>query len=159
MFKFFPLLALVVIAYNIVAFAGGTGALFGPNAVDPETGEAAFSTFELMRSALLTIPMPSGNVWTLAYGDLFVVAGLFLLFIELVRSTSSGSEAITNHALSVVVFVVCIVEFVVLPGFATSTFFFITIMAMVDTVAGFTISIKAARRDFGVAEGSFGGGR
>ncbi|MEM1139957.1 MAG: hypothetical protein AAGB03_00355 [Pseudomonadota bacterium] len=158
MFAFFPLLLLVVIAYNIVALMGGAG-MFAANMIDPETAEGSFSTFKLMNTAIAEIPMPSGNNWILVYGDLFVVAGLFLLFIEIVRSTSSGGEAITNHTLSIGVLVLCIIEFAVVPGFATSTFFFLTIMALVDVVAGFTISIKAARRDFGVTDGSpFAGG-
>jgi hypothetical protein len=42
------------------------------------------------------------------------------------------------------------VEFIVLKGFSTSTFFLITAMCLFDVVAGYTISIVAARRDLGV---------
>ena len=61
-----------------------------------------------------------------------------------------------NHGLSMVVFVAALIEFLALPRFATSTFFFITAMALFDVVAGFTISIVAAKRDLGVAGGLIG---
>ena len=56
------------------------------------------------------------------------------------------------------VFVVALIEFIVLPGFATSAFFLITMMALVDVMAGFTVSIVTARRDIGADGGLFGGG-
>ena len=39
-----------------------------------------------------------------------------------------------------------------LPGFGTGTFLIITLMALVDVVAGYSISILTARRDM-----TFGG--
>ena len=156
MFQFFPLLLLVVIAYNIVALVGAP--LFGTN-LQLDTGEMVFSTQALMEEKLFSLPMLSKSEWVLTYGDIFVVVALILLFIELIRSTSIGNSAITNHALSLGVLVICIVEFVVVKGFATSTFFFFSVMALIDVVAGFIISIRAARRDFGVGEQILGGGR
>lgn len=158
MFKVLPLLLLVVLAYNAVAFLGHFGFIIQPNMLDPETGEKVFSATKLMRAELMQIPMPSGNAWSLAFGDLFVVGGLFLLFFEVLRSTSSGGEAMANHSFSVFVLVLTVIEFIVVPGFATSTFFFLLVMSFVDVVAGFTISIKAARRDFGVTDAFPSGG-
>jgi hypothetical protein len=51
-------------------------------------------------------------------------------------------------------FTVALVEFIVLKGFSTSAFFLIMMMCLFDVVAGYTISIVAAKRDIGVvAEG------
>ena len=47
-------------------------------------------------------------------------------------------------------FIGALVEFIVLKGFGTSTFFLITAMCLFDVVAGYTISIIAARRDLSV---------
>ena len=102
-------------------------------------------------ATVLTIPMPSDAFWSVTNADLFIVAALVLLLIEIIRATSVGDAAITNHGLSLGVLTLCIVEFVVLPGFATSTFFIITAMAVIDVVGGIVISIRAARRDFGVS--------
>jgi len=49
-----------------------------------------------------------------------------------------------------VVFVIALVCFIALKGFATSTFFLILTMALFDVVAGYTISIVAAEHDLGV---------
>ena len=102
----------------------------------------------VLESVVFTIPMVSGP-WAATWGTFFVTAGLFALFIEMLRSTSSDAIAITNHALSLVVLVICLLEFVVVKGFNTSIFFYITLMELIDVIAGFTISITNARRDFG----------
>ncbi|MGB2074778.1 MAG: hypothetical protein ACPHYE_06095, partial [Henriciella sp.] len=39
------------------------------------------------------------------------------------------------------------------PNFATSVFFLITIMALLDVLAGVVVTIIAARRDFALGEG------
>ncbi len=111
---------------------------------------AEFSAQALMRAELFSVNMPSQEVWRVSYGDAFITIGLLLLFVELVRSTSSDGNAIVNHALSLGVLVLCLVEFIIVPGFATSTFFFLMFMAAIDVVAGFIISIRAARRDLSV---------
>ena len=73
---------------------------------------------------------------------------LILLFVELLKSTSSQWVAIVNHTLSMVLFVVCLVEFLLLPGFAGSVFFLILTMVLLDVLAGFIVTIIASRRDF-----------
>ena len=60
---------------------------------------------------------------------------------------TSQKVAIVNHALSLIVFVVCLVEFLLIRGFATSTFFLILTMVMLDVLAGFIVTIIAARKD------------
>ena len=129
-----------------------SGALVGKAPTDAAKSTAAVQG--LMDSVVFSVPMPSGSKWSLTYGDIFVVIGLMLLFIELIRSTAHDGSAIANHALSLAVMVLCIIEFVVLKGFATSTFFFITLMALIDVVAGFVISIRAARRDLSLGGGA-----
>ena len=47
-------------------------------------------------------------------------------------------------------FVVALVEFITLHGFATTTFFLILVMCLVDVVGGYTISIIAAEHDLGL---------
>ena len=69
------------------------------------------------------------------------------LFIELLKSTTSRRTAIVNHALSMLLFVACLVEFLLAPAFATSTFFLLTVMVLLDVLAGFIVTIVSARRD------------
>jgi hypothetical protein len=75
---------------------------------------------------------------------------LGLLFIEIVRAARSSQRAILNHAFSMLTFCAALVEFIVLKGFSTSAFFLITMMCLFDVVAGYTISIVAAKRDLNV---------
>jgi hypothetical protein len=132
----FPLMLLVVLLYTIIAF-GGT-VLGGP--ASPACPPPGF-----------TIPLFSGGKWLLSYSDLIVVFGLFLLFIELIKATRATSVEVLNHALSTLVFALALVEFVVFPRFATSTFFLIVVMCLFDVIAAFTISTVAAKRELAVA--------
>ena len=49
--------------------------------------------------------------------------------------------------LSMILFVICLVEFLLIKGFATSTFFLIVTMVMLDVLAGFIVTIISARKD------------
>lgn len=120
-----PLLALVIIAYNIIVYLTGL----------------------TMETVVFAVPLVSGTIWQVALGDLLLVFGLILLFIELVNATKTGASTIINHALSMVVLLVAMVEFIVLPPFGTSVFFLILVLALLDVIAGFTVTITAARRD------------
>jgi hypothetical protein len=100
-----------------------------------------------LRDPWMNIPMASGAHWTIAFGDVLVLLALLLLFIELLKSTSTGSAAIFNHALSMLVFIICLVEFLLHPAFATSVFFVILVMALLDVLAGVVVTIISARRD------------
>jgi hypothetical protein len=52
-----------------------------------------------------------------------------------------------DHGFSTVVFVIYLAEFLVIPAAATSLFFTCLAMSFVDLVAGFSVSIRSARRD------------
>jgi hypothetical protein len=45
------------------------------------------------------------------------------------------------------VFIICLVEFLLHPAFATSVFFLIMIMSLLDVLAGVVVTIVSARRD------------
>ncbi|HEX8470342.1 MAG TPA: hypothetical protein VF633_04465 [Brevundimonas sp.] len=130
-----PLLLIPVVLYNIVILFGATG------------GGGMAEADAILRDPLFSIPMTSGANWSVGVGDLILFLSLILLFFELLKSTSSQKVAIVNHALSLIVFVVCLVEFLLIRGFATSTFFLIVSMVMLDVLAGFIVTIIAARKD------------
>ena len=123
-----PLLALPLIVYNIMA-------LFG------------FSDGAAWASPLATITMVSGGVWNLTVGDIFLVVSLVLLFAEILKATRFGNASVVDHMLSTVVFVICLVEFLLVGYAATSVFFILMVMALIDVIAGFSVSIRAAARD------------
>jgi hypothetical protein len=137
-----PLLVIPVVLYNLVVL---TELMGGGGSVAADT---------VLREAMFSIPMASGSSWNVGVGDLILFLSLILLFFELLKSTSSQKVAIVNHALSMIVFVVCLVEFLLIKGFATSTFFLIVVMVMLDVLAGFIVTIIAARKDFDFGAGS-----
>ena len=130
-----PLLLIPVVLYNIVVLFGvsGNGGMAEADAV--------------LRDPLFSAPMASGAQWNVGSGDLILFLGLVLLFFELIKSTSSQRVAIINHALSMILFIGVLVEFLLIPGFATSTFFLIVIMILLDVLAGFIVTIIASRKD------------
>ncbi|WP_082560007.1 MULTISPECIES: hypothetical protein [unclassified Brevundimonas] len=136
-----PLLMIPVILYNIVVLTGAVG------------GAGAVAADGSLRDVLFSIPMTSGSVWNVGVGDMILFLSLILLFFELLKSTSSQKVAIVNHALSMILFVICLVEFLLIKGFATSTFFLIVTMVMLDVLAGFIVTIISARKDLDFASG------
>ena len=141
-----PLLVIPVILYNIVVLSSLMGG-------GDQTGLAAGGADAILRDPMFSIPMASGTSWNVGVGDLILFLALILLFFELLKSTSSQKVAIVNHALSMVLFIGVLVEFLLIKGFATSTFFLIVAMVMLDVLAGFIVTIISARKDL-----DFGGG-
>jgi hypothetical protein len=134
MMKWFPLLLIAVVLYNLLAFTAPwlTG-----------------TSMDAVLSRSLDMRMFSGDVWHFTTGDLIVLVTLVLLFVEVLKSTGTGAVNVLNHGLSMGTFVLALIEFMVVPGFSTSTFFLIMAMTLFDVVAGFTVSIVAAKRDLG----------
>ena len=94
--------------------------------------------------------MLSGATWSFSRGDLIILTTLLVLFAELVKATYTATASLVDHGLSMLVFVGCIVEFLVANVAATSVFFFVMLAALIDVVAGFTIGIRVARRDLSI---------
>ena len=93
----------------------------------------------------------SGDIWKITLGDGLLALALLLLFVETIKAAHTSHREILNHALSLLTFIGALVEFITLKGFGTSVFFLITGMCLFDVVAGYTISIIAAKRDLSVA--------
>ncbi len=124
-----PLLIVPLVLYNIVVllFLGGDT--------------------EGWHNQVFSIGMLSGSNWSLTAGDLMLVLGLVCLFFEVIKSTNTGRNSVIEHMASTALFVVFLIEFLLFAPAASSTFFILMIMALVDVVAGFTISITGAGRD------------
>ncbi len=137
MFRLFPLLVIPLIVYNLFALGGGV------------IGHYDIQDLLSLNHAV-TIHMFSGDFWKFSFGDFLILCSLILLFVEVVKATRTTSNEIINHGLSMLVFVVALIEFITLKGFATSPFFFIMAMTLFDVIAGYTISIVAAEHDLGL---------
>jgi hypothetical protein len=134
MFLALPLLAAPVLLYNLMLLTMNGGL---------QSGDAGAQ----LACVLFTIHTTSGGLWTVSVGDLFLAGSLIVLFVELLKSTNSRNVAIINHSLSMILFVVCLVELLLVRGCATSVFFLISLMVLLDVLAGFIVTIVAARRD------------
>jgi hypothetical protein len=121
----FPLLLIPFVLYNMVAFL-----------LDLE-----FSTI------LFHVPLLAGRSMAVSTGDLLVLLGIILLYVEILKATRFASKAIMDHVLSFILFVAMIIEFVAVPKAATSTFLMLMALACVDVLGGFTITIRTAQRD------------
>lgn len=135
----FPYLLVPVLVYNFAALFADGGAPDGVPALRA-----------VMDAPGMIVPMLSGVGLEVTWGDLLVIFATIFLFVEVVKSTSTSHTAIINHILSMVLFVFCLIEFLLFASFATGTFFILTCMVLVDALAGMVVSIMSARRDFGV---------
>jgi len=128
-----PLIFVVLIVYNLIVW------LIGPEILS-----------ELM---LPEINMLSGGIWKFTWGDFVVLLTFIMLFIEIVKATYTSTSSLIDHGLSMLVFVACLIEFLLAPLAANSVFFMIMVAALIDVVAGYTIGIRVARRDLSLGHG------
>jgi len=137
-----PLLVLPLLAYNLIILT-----LPG--------GFAAVDAAQKMDQQLFAVHMTSHIDWSVRLSDLLLAAALVVLFIELLKSTTSRGLAIINHSLSLLLFILCLVEFLLAPACATSTFFLLGLMVLLDVLAGFIVTIVSSRRDVGFSDDAF----
>lgn len=105
---------------------------------------------EQLAKGLFTVTLISGADFTMSWGDLLIAMGVFLLYLEIVKSTRTGNASIVDHMLSTVVFIIYLIMFLMVKSAGTGTFLLLTLMSLTDVVAGFTVTIATARRDFGI---------
>ena len=149
-FGIFPLLVIPVALYNLLALGFG-GAVETVNAQGELVRATSAPILNLLNGPFMHLPMISGVEWMLTKGDAILLLAIVFLFLEILKSTSTGTSTIINHAISMMLFIVCLIQFLLLPNFATSTFFILMSMALLDVLAGVVVTIVSARRDFGVA--------
>ena len=135
-FDVMPLLAIPMIYYNFVVITGFAG-----------TGDQVAAW---MTAPALSFHMFSGAMLSLSVSDIILFTCMPLLFFEIVKSARTDALSVLNHIISTLTLVVAIVEFVSVPGFSTAVFCLMTLMQLVDVIAGFTVTIVAARRDVGM---------
>jgi hypothetical protein len=126
----FPLLLVPFVLYNLFAFLFGVTDWNAP---------------------IFSVQLISGGEWKIGWGDLLVALAILLLFVEIVKSARIGSSGIIEHMLSMLLFIGMIVEFLMVERAASSTFFLLMVAEFVDVVGGFTVSVRTAQRDIGIA--------
>lgn len=103
-----------------------------------------------LNHVLFHMNLPSGALWKPTWGDFMVLLGVFILYIELFKSTRTSETTIIDHLLSTFVLIFYLTAWLIYTWAGNSVFLILTGMAFLDVIAGFTITISAARRDLAI---------
>jgi hypothetical protein len=122
----FPLLVIPFAIYNMIAF------------LTPSLG---------WTDTVATVHLISGKDWTMTSQDILLAFSILLLCAEVIKATRMGLRGIMDHILSMVLFIVMLVEFLLVGLAGTSTFFILMVISLVDVLAGFIITARTAQRD------------
>jgi membrane-anchored protein YejM (alkaline phosphatase superfamily) len=125
----FPLLLIPFAIYNIIAFL---------------MPGVAWS------SVVSTVHMMSGVDWKMTTGDVLVALAILLLCGEVVKSSRISRRTIIDHALSLVLFLGMLIEFILVKQAATATFFLLLVVGFIDVLGGFAVTVRSAQRDLTV---------
>ena len=66
------------------------------------------------------------------------------------KSTRTSNASVLDHLLSTFVFVAFLVEFLLVRGAAHPVFFVLMVIALIDVLAGFSVSLRSAGRDISI---------
>ena len=127
--RFFPLMGLVLLIYNLVAWMNK----------DPN--------LSIWNKTFTTITMSPGSVVTITNSIAFITFALIILFFELIKSTTASNSAMIEQLFSMLIFIGFLLQFLLTPYAAESTFFVLMVISLVETLAGFVILVKVSRRD------------
>ena len=109
------------------------GILYAPKSGKETREEIGKKADEILNKQLFQIRMVSGANWVFRTSDLIILLTMILLFIELIKSTYVSSSQMIDHGLSMLVFIACLVEFLLQPKATTSVFFFIMTAALASS--------------------------
>lgn len=116
--------------------------------------QASAKASGLLKQIVFSLPMMNGASVPITWGDLILIITLFVLFAEILKATYTSTASLVDHGLSMIVFVLALVAFLLVPQAGTSVFFLILIALLIDVIAGFTIGIRVAKRDIGLGAAS-----
>ena len=125
----FPLLLIPFAIYNIIAFLMPGVSWTG---------------------VISTVHMVSGVDWTMSAGDMLIALAIVLLCGEVIKSTRIGIRTVVDHALSLILFLGMLVEFLLVKQAATATFFLLLVVSFIDVLGGFAVTLRSAQRDLTV---------
>lgn len=121
----FPLLLIPFAIYNIFVFLMPGVAFTAP---------------------ITTVPLMSGVQWAPTFGDALLALTVVLLMFEVIKAARPGARYLTDHLLSLIASGAAVAEFLLLPQFGTSTFFLLTVLMVVEFLAGVSIGFRNRHR-------------
>lgn len=100
-------------------------------------------------SPLAEFTLPSGAAFVFGWYEIILIIGLGALYLEVLKSTATGTGSVIDHALSLALFVILLLEMLLAPIGGDPAFLLLVLLCLFDVVAAFTVSIAVARRDVG----------
>ena len=119
----FPLLLIPLAVYNIIVFL-----MPGVSFADP----------------IVKLTLMSGAEWQVTLSDILLALGVLMLLFEVIKGARPGAKYLTDHLLSLIIFGAAAAEFVLWPKFGTSTFFLLSLLALVDFLTGIALRTRRA---------------
>ena len=95
-----------------------------------------------MVEPLASLRLMSGAEWSFTLSDMLLALGIVLLMFEVIKGARPGAKYLTDHLLSLIVFGSAAAEFLQLPQFGKSTFFLLTLLALVDFLSGIALRTR-----------------
>jgi hypothetical protein len=96
---------------------------------------------------VVTVHLISGQDWTVTPEVILLAFAILLLSFEIIKATRVGMRTIVDHALSMLLFIGMLAEFLLVKQAGTSTFFILMAVSLVDVLGGFVITARTAQRD------------
>ncbi len=110
-------------------------------------------TTAFLDTVLFQFTLKSGAIFKFTYTSLIMLLTLLMLFIEVIKATTMRKLSLLDHGLSTVLFVICLVSFILIPEAGTGVFFVLMVATLVDVMAGGIVSMRMARRDLAIGPG------
>lgn len=104
----------------------------------------------LLNVIVLQFTLPSTRTIVLTLSDALILAAICTLYLETFKATHTSDLSIVEHALSLVVFIVFLIEFLIFPEVGNATFLILMVASLMDVIIGFTVTISTARRDMSI---------
>ncbi len=108
-------------------------------------GQSWESDSSTLNFVLFDLNLASGKVISFQIEHVLLVLGMVVLYLEILRSTRNSLHTVIDHTLSTLVFIGFFTQFLLVPSGGNFTFLLLTMMSLLDVVAGFTISISNTR--------------
>jgi hypothetical protein len=128
-FKHIPPFLYILLGYNLIL----------------HLGQSWMNDSTPLQFVLFDFKLASGASLAITLEYLLLILGMVTLYIEILKATRSCDLTIVDHTLSTLIFIGFFTQLLLVPSGGTFSFLLLTLMALFDVVAGFTISIANTR--------------
>ena len=124
----FPLLLVPALFYAMIAIPAGD------------------KVAEAMASQAFSMPLASSGIWTVTWGHIILIVAVITLFFEILKSTRPSGAQMIDNGLSVALFIVTFILWLLVRAFGTTEFFIIVLMCLLDFLSGSVIMTRVSQR-------------